>query len=76
MILEIVELWRFKWIKYKLENDTIAVSNDGYTPLGLSDIYWQIEDLITLNLLLIVDGIVLDVIDLSCYLNGAQSDGC
>ena len=43
-----------------------------YTPVWLSDVYWQIEDLITLNLLLIVDGIMLDDIKLFCYLNGKE----
>ena len=37
--------------------------DEGYIPLRLSTIYWKIKELITLNLLLIVDEIVLDGID-------------
>ena len=46
-----------------------------YTSVWLSDVYWQIEDLITLNPLLIVDGIVVEDVDLHYYLNSALSNG-
>ena len=45
-----------------------------YAPSWLSDVYWQIEELITLNLLLIVDGIMLDGIDVFASLDGVYSE--
>ena len=44
-----------------------------YALSWLSDTYWKIEELITIDLLLIVDEIALDVIDLSYHFNGVLS---
>ena len=43
----------------------LKFDDEYYTLVWSLAIYWQIKELITLNLLLIVDEIVLDGIDLS-----------
>ena len=45
-----------------------------YATSWLSATYWQIEELITLNLLLIVDDVVLDGIDVFSSLDGVYSE--
>ena len=51
----------------------LKFDNGYYTPVWSLAIYWQIKELITLNLLLMVDEIVLAGINLSRYLDSVQS---